>query len=87
MKILMTLWVWTLLGLAWEPLRGLRLGVRPLVHPVLAWTVAKVTFYFLFFVCALFFVFGLAYFVWYCKCLRQHNKWGRRMYLKLFIMI
>ena len=63
MKTLMTLWVWTLPRLAWEPLRGLRLVVRLLVHPVLAWMVAKVTFYFLFFVSELFFVFGLVDFV------------------------
>ena len=75
MKTLTTLWVWTSPGLAWEPLRGLRLGVRLLVHPALAWMVAKVTFYFLFFVSSLFFVFGLADFVWYSKCLLQHNKW------------
>jgi len=54
MKTLMTLWVWTSPGLAWEPLRGLRLAVRLLVHSALAWTVAKVTFYFLLFVSAFF---------------------------------
>ena len=56
MRTLMTLWVWTSPGLALEPLRSLHLVVRLLVHPMLAWMVAKVTFCFLFFISALFYI-------------------------------
>ena len=59
MKTLMTLWVWTSPRLAWEPLRGLRFGVRLLVHLVLAWMVENVTFYFLFFLFLRYFLFSV----------------------------
>ena len=58
-KTLMTLWVWTSPRLAWEHLQGLRLGVRLLVHLVLAWMVENVTFYFLFFLFLRYFLFSV----------------------------